>query len=162
MSKRQATTISLPNERASQLRAIATARGVSVTELICNYIESEIRAAVIPHDIPGFRVTVVKGLVKFEIPGRKITLTMREVTEIADILEQPDRWYELTILENGKHAFEIRRRGRGVAIRFCEHEKFREWSRRGLSRSTIPWFRRGLSPSTARDLARQFRAVLKQ
>jgi len=157
--KRQATTITLPTERASQLRAIAKARGVSLTELVCNYIESEIRAGVIADEIPGFRVTAVKGVIKFEIQDITLTLTTREAAEIADSLGQADPYCRLE-LENDETLLEIMRRGRGLVVRFCGHDELKQWYRKGLSRSTIPWFRRGLSLSTARDLAKLFETAL--
>lgn len=161
MGKRHATTITLPTERASQLRAIAAARGVSLTDLVCNYIESEIRAGVIPGDIPGFRVTAVNGSIGFGIQDRMLTLTMREATEIADSLGQADPYCRLD-LENDEILLEIMRRGRGLVVRFCGHDELKQWSRKSLSRSTIPWCRRGFSLSTARDLARLFQTVLNQ
>jgi hypothetical protein len=160
MSKRQTTTITLPTERALQLRAIAKKRGLSLPELIRKYIESEIKAAVITDVIPGFRVEVIDGIIEFELQGRTIALTKHEAGHIADALEETDPYCELK-LENDSLFFEIRRRGRGLVVRYCGHEKFWQWHRKNLSRSTIPWNRQGLSPSTARDLAKLFRAVLK-
>jgi hypothetical protein len=155
-------SISLPSERASQLRAIANKRGLSLTELIRKYIESEIKAGVIADVIPGFRVEVVNGLIEFEIPGRTITLTKKEAGEIAGYLMAGGTTYWCLELEKSNLYLEIHRRGRGLVIRFLEKEKMRQWQRKGLSKSTIPWSRQGLSPSTASDLARLFRTVLKQ
>jgi hypothetical protein len=161
MSKRPSMTITLPSERASQLRAIAAKHGLSLTKLLCKYIESEIRAGVILDEVPGLRVEVVNGVIEFELQGRTITLTKHEAAEIATALEQadPDCWLEL---ENNSLYFAIRRRGRGLVVRFLGSEKMRQWSRKGLSASTIPWTRQGLSPSIAGDLARLFRTALKR
>lgn len=161
MAKRQATTITLPTERASQLRAIAAAHGLSLTDLIRTYIEGEIRAGVIPDEVPGFRVSVVNGLIEFELQGRTIAFTMKEASTVADALEQTDPDYGIN-LENGELQLQICRRGRGLVIKYCDSEKMRQWSRKHLSASTIPWTRRGLAQSTARDLGRLFRTALKQ
>ena len=155
-------TISLPIERASQLRAIAKKRGLSLTELIRKYIESEIKAGVVADVIPGFRVEAVNGLIEFEIPGRTITLTKKEAGEIAGYLMAGGTTYWCLELEKSNLHLEIHRRGRGLVIRFLEKEKMRQWQRKGLSKSTIPWSRQGLSQSTANDLARLFGAILKQ
>lgn len=161
MSKRPSPTITLPIERKLQLRDIAAAHGLSLTEYLCKHIESEIRAGVIADKIPGFRVEAVNGFIEFELQSRTITLTMHEAGEVANALEETDPycWLEL---ENKTLHLEIRRRGRGLVVRFLGSEKMRKWSRRGLSRSTIPWTRQGLSPATARDLARLIRTALKQ
>ena len=161
MSKNRSTTITLPFERASQLRDIAAKRGLSLTKLIYRYIKSEIRAGTIPDEVPGFRVEAVGGFIEFNIQGRKIALTKKEAGEIANALTDPDSYFSLE-LENKKLHLEIRRRGRGLVVRFLEDEKMRQWSRRNLSRSTIPWTCQGLSLSTALDLARLIRIVLKQ
>ena len=155
-------TISLPSERALQLRAIAKKRGLSLTELIRKYIESEIKAGVIADVIPGFRVEVVNRLIEFEIPGRTITLTKKEAGEIAAYLMAGGTTYCWLELEKSNLYLEIHRRGRGLVIRSLEKEKMRQWRRTNLSRSTIPWSRQGLSQSTANDLARRFGAILKQ
>lgn len=161
MSKRQTTTITLPFERGSQLRAIAAARGLSLTELICRYIESEVQAGAIPDEVPGFRLRVVSGFIEFSIQGRTITLSKKEAGEVAKALADVDPYCRLELENNNLH-LEIRRRGRGLVIRFLASEKMRQWSRQGLSQSTIPWTRQGLSLATARDLARLIRTVLKQ
>jgi hypothetical protein len=161
MRKSRSTTITLPLERVSQLRSIAAARGLSLTELIYRYIESEIRAGAIPDEVPGFRIEVVRGRIELNIQGRTITLSKTEGGEIANALSDVNPYCSLE-LENGNLHLEIRRRGRGLVVRFLKRAKMQQWSRQGLSRSTIPWTRQGLSHSTARDLARRFRAVLKQ
>jgi hypothetical protein len=74
-------------------------------------------ARVIPDEVPGFRVEVVSGFIEFNIHGRKITLTKKEAGEIANALADVDPrcWLEL---ENKNLHLEIRRRGRGLVVRF--------------------------------------------
>lgn len=148
MSKHLSTTITLPIERALQLRAIAAAHGMSLIEVICKHIDSEIRAGVIPDEIPGFRIEIVNGLIEFEIQGKTIALTTREASQIADSFEEDEPYCYLQ-LEKSDLLFQVNRRGRGLIARFVLNNK-RNWTRQSLSRST------------ARDLARLLRTVLKQ
>lgn len=160
MPKSRSTTITLPTERAVQLRAIALAHGLSLTELLCKLIESEIKAGVITDDVPGFRLEKVGGIIEFQVQKKTIRLTFQEADAIACALEQDDPDYWHTTNRDKLH-LKIRRQGRGLAFRFCEEDAMRAWSRKGLSASTIPWVRQGLSLATALDLARLFRNTLK-
>lgn len=157
MRKGRTSTISLPIERASQLRSIAAAHGLSISELMRKYIEAEIEAGVIANTVPGFRVAAVNDLIEFEIPGRTIILTRKEAVEIAGYLKSGGTCNSPIELEKCDLHIEIHLRGRGLVIRSLEKARMRTWRGTGLSRSTIPWSRLGLSQSTARDLAQLLR-----
>lgn len=55
------TTIRLPAVRAEQLRALATARGVTITSLIEGVIHDAIAQGEIPADLPGVALMPTSG-----------------------------------------------------------------------------------------------------
>src|SRR4051794_30043294 len=62
LRKRPVTTIMLPKERAWQLRALAAAQQLGVTELIECVIEDGILQALIPDETPGFSLQYIGHL----------------------------------------------------------------------------------------------------
>lgn len=157
MKKARSMTITLPIERGAQLRAIALAHSLSVTELIRKFIETEIIAGVITDDIPGYRIRAINGCIEFELPGRALTLTKKEADQIAGAFETGGSTWCLE-LEYAPFLLEIGPRGRGLVIKLIEYKIFRR--SRG-PRYEAPWFRKGLSQTTANNLARQFRVALQ-
>ena len=53
--------VKLPDERHAQLKALASARGVTMVGLIGEWINQEISAGRLPDAIPGFSVGTIKA-----------------------------------------------------------------------------------------------------
>lgn len=119
------THISLPNERAEQLRMIARAKNQTIPEVIADFVRAEIAKGTIPADIPGIDVTktgpeiVVKAASGFEVK-----IPLGEGPTLADLLresgkltpsdpERKARWLEGLGALTG---VAVKRAGNGVKI----------------------------------------------
>ncbi len=95
----------LSDERGEQLRQIAEAKGLSVADLIADYIRAEIIAKTIPADIPGVDLTSTGDEIKiatrdgFEViipanEGAVLGDVLRGAASVADDPERKKRWVE--------------------------------------------------------------------
>ena len=95
----------LSDERGEQLRQIAEAKGLSVADLIADYIRAEIIAGTIPADIPGVNLTSTDDEIKIVTrDGFEVTIPTNEGPILGDVLrgaaamtddpERKKRWIE--------------------------------------------------------------------
>lgn len=160
MNKRQISTITLPSARADQLRRIAEARGLSVTDLIAGFIKREIRKGTIPDEVPGIGIVRTSGSVELRLENIAVTLESKVAKSFARDVErmasQPlyvgvrrkdgkvsdiypgDLW----VTGRSDSSVLIRRRGRGVVLRLRSGRRTAEKS---------------LNPTDALDLSRLMR-----
>lgn len=147
------TTITLPGERAAQLRALADADGTTISEVIERLINSEIAAGRLPDTLPGFEVHVADRHVwlvigDFGFPAMHPTHA-NTVAALLTHLADSGTDGRGNKLEFGEIVFKAARKGRGVLIGGEDHETGR----------TI---KSSLTLGMARDLARIIRkAALK-
>jgi hypothetical protein len=132
MKKRPTSTITISTLRADQLRAIAGVHGLSASDLITRFIESEIRKGTIPDELPGFRITKVRNSLKMEIQDVSGAFRLSDAKEAVEGIEkvanQPIYSYrarggKLSNLYGKFYCkiepegfFQVRRRGRGVVV----------------------------------------------
>jgi hypothetical protein len=161
MKKRPITTITISTLRAGQLRAIAAVHGVSVSDLIARFIESEIQKGTIPDELPGFSVTKARNSVKLEIQAVSGVFRSSDVKDAVDGIEEVAHqpigsyrtrdgklsnlygWFYCKTEPNG--FFQVRRRGRGVVVELREGRKN---------------VKKTLTPELALSLARIMRATI--
>jgi hypothetical protein len=166
--RRPTTTLTLSEERGEQIRMIAAAHNLTITELLARFINLEIRRGTIPDEIPGYRIKCVDRHVEISIKKATIRATASEAKSIAEGIEQSagdpiflaqsqlkdkstlfafygDNWIDTS----GGDNVLVRRRGRGLIIEFNKYKK----------RTAA---RRSLSPDVAYDLARLIRVAAKK
>jgi hypothetical protein len=118
------THISLPAERAQQLRMIAKAKGQSVTEVVAELVRGEIAKGTITADVPGFdventgpEITIrTKDGFEASVPtnqGPTLADLMRDSSLVPHDPERKQRWIEGIAALTG---VKLRRVGNGLKI----------------------------------------------
>jgi hypothetical protein len=139
------STISLPSERVQQLREVAKARAMTITELIGDYLRLEAAKGIIPDQIPGYHISPLASGVRFRVGDATVDMTSAEAMGTARLLERHAlQDFEQIEGYNVPRAIHIERRGRGLTIR--------------LNRSS----KRSVSIDVARDLVRLLRQSAKK
>src|SRR5664280_1071985 len=135
------STITLPIERAEQLRDLAADQNLSLTELIGKLINAEIEKGHLPDQLPGFTVKTARSRVAFQIGGVVAKLKADEARDLANELDgdNPTNTIRMTLLDES--AVTVSRKGRGLII-----EAHDLAARKKAKRS--------VTPDLARDLAR--------
>ncbi len=148
---RPASTIMLPEARIAQLRALADANGVTLTETIERLINNEIAAGRLPDTLPGFEVTPAVRRVYLTVDDFTFpAMTVRQARQIADLLtditHDQDGHRQGFKFGPGAEAvvFGVARRGRGIVIGGDDPQTGRS------VKATV-------TPSMARDLSRIIR-----
>ena len=142
------TTITLPGERAAQLRTLADAYGTTISELIERMINNEIAAGRLPDQLPGFEIVPAVGHVFVTVQGFSFpALNVRQARQIADLLEEistaKDAGGKKALFEN-EIELKAWRKGRGIRIDGDDPQTGRS-------------VKASLTPGMAKDLARIIR-----
>lgn len=142
------STIKLSPRRLVQLRSIASALDLSITDTIAALIREKIVAGVIPPDLPGVIVRRVGEKVSIQIDEKEAaTVTLEIASKIADALcSVADGGSAIVNPSPFKRAdsFGISRKGTGVLAQIPFHGPGAEkWSEASSS----------FTPGEARDLA---------
>ena len=114
----------LPDERGAQLRQIAEKKNPTVSELITDYIRSEIKAGTIPSNIPGINVAKAGESIAISAPGFEASVPAHKGQTLADLLrksaaltpsafEHKKEWLEGIAALSG---IKLKRMGAGVRI----------------------------------------------
>ncbi|WP_031327899.1 hypothetical protein ACTTAF_12135 [Rhodobacter capsulatus] len=114
----------LPDERGAQLRQIAEKKNTTVSELITDYIRSEIEAGTIPSNIPGINVAKAGESIAISAPGFEASVPLQEGQTLADLLrksaalspsdfERKKQWFDGLA---GLSGVTLKRMGAGVRI----------------------------------------------
>lgn len=97
--------LKLPDERGEQLRLIAAAKGITIPQVIENWIQREIDMGTIAADLPGVDVTSTGPLIKIEADNFAVEVPVAQGPTLADVLrgaadldpadkERKRRWLE--------------------------------------------------------------------
>lgn len=78
--------IRLPDERVSQLRAIAEAKAKTIPEVIGDYIRSEIEAGTITGEIPGVDVAATEDGIRIVAGEIDVLIPMGHGPSVAEVL----------------------------------------------------------------------------
>ncbi|MBL4917444.1 hypothetical protein [Szabonella alba] len=115
--------IRLPAERIEQLRRIAQAKEKTITEVIADYVRSEIAAGTIPASVPGFDVASEGASITIRANGFEASVPMGEGPTVADLLkeagsanadpERKKRWIEGAAAMSG---MTVKRAGNGLKL----------------------------------------------
>ncbi|SFI84018.1 hypothetical protein [Celeribacter neptunius] len=116
--------IRLPGERVEQLRMIAEAKNKTISEVIGDYVRSEIEAGTIPADIPGVDVAKSEDGIKIVAGDMEALIPMGEGPTVAEVLasagsftakdiERKKRWIEGAAALSG---IEVKRAGNGLKL----------------------------------------------
>lgn len=137
--------IKIPDERAEQLKAIAAVQNLTVTDLIGQFVNAQIKAGKIPDTTPGFVVT--KNGKQVEIAAeRRVSLSAADALHAAEWLEKLIGGRGAMLDMDAPEQIEIARVGTGVKITIGSGAKA---------------FEKVFAPSVARDVARQLRNAAK-
>ncbi|WP_417264240.1 hypothetical protein [Celeribacter sp.] len=116
--------IRLPGERVEQLRMIAEAKSKTISEVIGDYVRSEIEAGTIPASIPGVDVAKSEDGIKIVAGDMELFIPMGEGPTVAEVLasagsftskdtERKKRWIEEVKDLSG---IEVKRAGNGIKL----------------------------------------------
>lgn len=81
----------IPSERMTQLRQISKARAMPIADLIAEFVQTQIDAAVIGRDIPGFTITRSGDAVTVATKDWTATLEAKSARDFAAGLRGLDR-----------------------------------------------------------------------
>lgn len=145
--------IKLPPERAIQLRTLADARGVSVTEMVGALINREIKAGRLADGVPGFTVKPTRSGLSYDFTiGDFVVprLSIAELRELADTVERvaTTKGDSGKIVDIRSTRLAVARIGTGLRI-IAENL------------DTGNRVKRAFPPDVALDLARQLRNAVK-
>lgn len=86
-----ATHIGLPMNRAHQVREIAKAKGLSITDLISTWVDAEIANGTIPNQMPGISLGKKQLGVVVSAPHLNFdaVIAFHDVPAVADLLRNP-------------------------------------------------------------------------
>ena len=79
--------IGVPAQHAEQVRAIARARGKRIADLIGEFVDANIKAGVIPPDIPGMQIKKKDNKVNIDFGGVIRAFTEQEAKNLATSLK---------------------------------------------------------------------------
>lgn len=118
------TTITIPGERAEQLRYLAAQHNVPISELIEWFIGDQIAAGHLPDELPGFEVESIDGLVVITVHNEPFAAFGRpDARNFANALElfaSGNEGKMMTFRANHpaltETTWHVARKGRGVKI----------------------------------------------
>jgi len=139
--------IKIPDERATQLKALADREAITVTDLLGRFINREIKVGRLPDETPGFRFKPIGRKVQIEIDGIKApAIPHEDARSLADQLERIAIKGGAFLDADAPGSFQVGRVGNGVYLQFV---------------SNGAKARRVLAPSVTLDVARQLRRAAK-
>lgn len=140
MPPRPLTTVSLPIERVTQLRALADVGGTTIVGLIESLINRAIEEGELPDELPGYRVEGSGGFVSVTIPGHTFfPLLVDFARKLAAVVASGGKF----LFPDGSTML-VLRVGRGIAIGAKDKDG------NLFAKSTM-------TPAMAADLARMIR-----
>ena len=143
MTTKQSALLKLPLPLHTQLRALAQARGTTMTEIIADVIAKAIEGGELRDETPGVEIVVTDETITLRAGDLTLpAMTMAEARDVANYLEEVvARTIVRGIMLESGAVLTVRRRGSGVSL---------EPDPRGEQRHVM-------APTVARDLARQIR-----
>ena len=116
--------IRLPGERVEQLRMIAKVKNKTISEVVGDYIRSEIEAGTIPASIPGVDVAKSEDGIMIVAGDMEAFIPLGEGPTVAEVLasagsfsvkdtERKNRWIEDAAALSG---IEVKRAGKGLKL----------------------------------------------
>ena len=138
---RRSTTFSIPTERGEQIRALAKFNRTSVSGLVSDWIDHEIKIKGLSDKIPGVSTATEGHTATLEMEGLTITFpTKNEAGSFVDAMERVTTRSGVFGMLVGDDMLSIKRAGSGVVV-----ERNSE--------------RRSFAPNVALMVANQLRAV---
>lgn len=117
------THISVPSERAEQLRMIAKSKNMTLTEVLAEFVRAEIEKGTIPAAVPGIDVCKAGTAITIKARGFEASLPLHEGPTLADLLKdsasatgdpkRKQRWQEELATLSG---VKVKRAGNGVKL----------------------------------------------